>query len=194
MDRLAELQRLIGTFAGILRVPKLAQQDRQENDVEHSFGLALTCWFLAPKIAPHLNLEKILIYALAHDIVEVHSGDTFAFDAEAVSQKADSEDQALRRLCSDWPDFSELTDAAAGYKEKRDAEARFVYTIDKLLPSIMTKLDDDTKFWREHKVTREMHEVEKNAKMRHSPEAFLYLDLLNAWMAEPDHFYKPERG
>lgn len=194
MDRLAELQQLVGAFADILRVPKLAGRDRAENDVEHSFGLALTCWFMAPKIAPHLNLEKILTYALAHDIVEIHSGDTFVFNAKAVTRKAEREDQALRRLRSEWPDFTDLIDAAEGYKDKQDAEAKFVYTIDKILPSIMTRLDDDQEFWHKHKVTKEMHEAEKNAKMQSSPEALPYLDLLNTWMADPDHFYKPAQA
>jgi 5'-deoxynucleotidase YfbR-like HD superfamily hydrolase len=57
MARIAELQQFIADFAKVERVPQLADTGRPENDVEHSFGLALTCWFLAPKIAPELSLE-----------------------------------------------------------------------------------------------------------------------------------------
>jgi 5'-deoxynucleotidase YfbR-like HD superfamily hydrolase len=80
MDRLAELQQLIADFSKIQRIPPMGNSGRPENDVEHSFGLALTCWYLQPKVAPDLDLLKILQYALSHDIVELHAGDTFVFD------------------------------------------------------------------------------------------------------------------
>ena len=44
IDRLAELQQLIADFAKVKRMPHLADNGMEENDVEHSFGLALTCW------------------------------------------------------------------------------------------------------------------------------------------------------
>lgn len=192
MQRLTELQELVGEFAKIERMVKIAGGRRRENDVEHSYSLALTCWFLAPKIAPHLNLEKIFRYALAHDIVEIHSGDVFVFNQDKVAAKSDNEDASLKKLSTDWPDFLELIEAARDYKNHVDAEAKFVYTIDKILPSLLTKLGEDEHFWTTHKVTREMHETEKNNKMQHSPEAAPYAQLLNEWMANPDNFYKPK--
>ncbi|HEX8227522.1 MAG TPA: hypothetical protein VF572_06670 [Candidatus Saccharimonadales bacterium] len=42
MQRIAELQQFIADFAKIGRVPQLADTGRPENDVEHSYGLALT--------------------------------------------------------------------------------------------------------------------------------------------------------
>ncbi|HEY1064080.1 MAG TPA: HD domain-containing protein [Candidatus Saccharimonadales bacterium] len=193
MDRLAELQQMIAEFASVQRMINIADKGRLENDVEHSFGLALTCWFMHPQIAPHLDLGKILQYALAHDIIELHAGDTFAFDTEAVKTKEAREAASLEQIKADWPDFPGLTDYAQGYADKRDAEAKFVYTIDKLLPSIMIKLSGKSEeFWHDHKITREAHEAEKRSKMRHSPEAADYLEALNEWLAKPDNFYKPE--
>jgi putative hydrolase of HD superfamily len=192
MDRLAQLQQLIADFAKVLRVPHLADTGRPENDAEHSYGLALTCLFLAPKIASDLNMEKILRYALAHDIVEIHSGDTFVFDHQAVKDKPAREDAALRQLRADWPDFPELTEAAKEYQNKTNAEARFVYTIDKILPTIMVMLGEKETFWNRHKITKEMQQAEKTAKMKHSPEALPYLDMLLEWTDDPDYFYKPE--
>jgi putative hydrolase of HD superfamily len=190
IERIAELQQLIANFASIQRMVHLANSGRFENDVEHSFGLALTCMFLAPKIAPELSLEKILCYALAHDMVEIHSGDTFAFDPEAVKGKARREAEALKQLQNEWPDFPELTTAAEAYKDKENPEARFVYTIDKLLPAIMVNIGEKETFWSRHKITREMEVTEKHGKMKHSPEALPYLDMLLEWMSDPDYFYK----
>lgn len=193
IERIAELQQLIADFAEVLRAVPLMTTGRKENDVEHSYGLAITCWFLAPKIAPKLDLQKILCYALAHDIVEIHAGDVFAFGSkEELDSKSSREDEALEQLAKDWPDFSELVIHARGYKDKCDAEAKFVYTIDKILPSIMVKTGEDEDFWIKQKVTRKMHEAEKRNKMRHSPEAKPYLEVLNEWVRNPDNFYKPK--
>ncbi len=191
IDRLADLQQLIANLAEVKRMVNLTDSGRLENDAEHSYGLALTCWFLAPKVAPKLNQEKILKYALAHDIVEVHSGDVFAFDEAGVKAKPQREKAALQQLRGDWPDFPELDRFATDYMDKIDPEARFVYTIDKILPSLMINLGEKEIFWNRHKITQAMEAQEKHKKMKHSPEALPYLDMLLEWMADPDYFYKP---
>ncbi len=192
MQRVAELQRLIVELSQVQRMVKLADTGRFENDVEHSYGLAMTCWYLAPKVAPKLDQGKILTYALAHDIVEIHSGDTFAFDQEALKDKPERESKAIKKLEKDWPDFPDLSKAALAYKNKSDAEARFVYTVDKILPSLMVNLGEKDIFWRRHKITREMEAIEKKNKMKSSPEALPYLEMLLEWMNDPDYFYKPD--
>jgi putative hydrolase of HD superfamily len=191
IERIAELQQLIANFGRIERMIHLADTEQPENDAEHSFGLALTCLFVAPKIAPKLSLEKILRCALAHDIVEIHSGDTFAFDKEGVKKKDALERQALKKLSKEWPDFPEMIDAAREYMDKSSPEARFVYTIDKILPTVMVNLGEKDKFWHRHKITLEMEKEEKNSKMKHSPEALPYLDMLLDWVSDPDYTYKP---
>lgn len=191
IQRLAELQQLIADFAKVLRVPHLADTGRPENDVEHSFGLALTCWFLAPKIAPELSLEKILQYALAHDTVEVHAGDTFVFGPQdALDSKSAREDAAIEQIAADWPDFVELSDYARGYKDKRDEEAKFVYAVDKILPVLMVNLGEKDRFWRRHKITLETQIAEK-VKINTSEYVAPYYTKMVAWMSDPDYYYKP---
>lgn len=193
VQRIAELQQLIIEFSKISRVIQMPGTIRLENDAEHSYGLALTCWFVALKVAPKLDLEKILLYAIAHDIVEIYSGDTYVFDIEGVKTKDKRESLALERLRQEWPDFVELIDAAEGYRDRRDAEAKFVYTIDKMLPPLLVNLGEKEAFWIKNKVTKEMHEAEKSKKMQYSPEALPYLEALNKWLTDPDYFYKPEK-
>lgn len=192
IQRIAELQQFIAGFARIERIPQLADCGRPENDVEHSYGLALTSWFLAGHIAPHLDIAKIFKYALAHDTVEVFAGDTFVFGPkEALLSKSKREDQAIIRLRKDWSDFPELADYAQAYKEHADEEARFVYAIDKILPVLKVNLGEKDAFWNRHKITAEMQKIEKEAKMKVSKEIAHYYDELVAWMTEPDYFYRP---
>lgn len=193
VQRLAELQQFVANFAKIERVPQLADTGRPENDVEHSFSLALTCWFLAPKIAPELSLEKILKYALAHDTVEIHAGDTFVFGpSEVLATKSAREDAALEKLAEEWVDFPELVGYAKDYKEKRDEEAKFVYSVDKILPVLMVNLGEKDVFWVRNKITLQMQKNEKRGKVRISPYIAPYYEKLVAWMTDPDYFYKDE--
>lgn len=189
INRIAELQQFIADFAKVERVPQLADTGRPENDVEHSYGLALTCWFLAPKIAPDLDLGKILRYALAHDTVEIHAGDTFIFaDPEVLASKSDREDAALEKLAEDWSDFPGMTDYAKGYKDKRDEEAKFVYSVDKILPVLMVDLGEGSDFWKRHKITFDM-EADKKQNIRTSAAVAPYYDALLDWMRDNSEFY-----
>lgn len=190
IDRIAELQQFIADFAKIQRVPHLANNGRPENDVEHSYGLALTCWYLAPKIAPELSLESIFAYALAHDTVELHAGDTFIFaSAEELASKSNREDKALTQLKKDWSDFPEMIDYAAGYKNKRDEEAKFVYAVDKILPVLMVNLGEKSAFWERHKITLQMEADQKVTILKSSYVAPYYQKLLD-WLADPNYLYR----
>lgn len=184
MNRLAELQQMIADFAKIERVPVFADVGRKETDVDHSFGLAITCWFLQPKIAPHLNLGKILEYALAHDIVELHAGDTYSFDEEAMKMKESRERDALRRLRDDWPDFNEITTAAEAYMDRIDEEAKFVKAVDKMLPIFMFELNPDPKkSWRDRGIGLDM-ERENKVSIRVSDYVSSYYEKLIDWLDE----------
>lgn len=183
MDRIADLQQLIADFAKVTRAVNLANNGQLENDVEHSYGLAITSWYLHDKIAPELDIEKILKYALSHDIVELHAGDTYVFDTAAVATKEQREYDASEQLKLEWPDFPELTDYADGYAKKLDPEARFVYAIDKLLPIIMIELDDAKKVWRDKEITLAMERSNK-VTIHQSEIMSPYYDLLLTWLGE----------
>lgn len=181
VDRLAELQQLIADFAKVERVPFLANNGTPENDVEHSYGLAMTCWFLHPKIAPNLDLLKILQYALAHDIVEVHAGDTYAFNKELVATKHKRESEALEKINSEWKDFSDLGLFAQGYFDKVDEEARFVKAVDKILPVIMIDIGRGADHWRELRVNLNM-EIENKKSILVSDIVSPYYEMIISWL------------
>src|SRR3546814_779410 len=90
IHRLIAFQKLLVSFSDVRRASYLPD-GRHENDVEHSYFLAMAVWFLAPHF-PKLNADKMLRLALAHDLVEVHSGDTFVYgDQEHIDTKPERE-------------------------------------------------------------------------------------------------------
>lgn len=189
IDRLAELQQLIVDFSKVNRMFNLGDTDRRESDIDHSYGLALICWYLAPKIAPELSLEKIFKYALSHDIVELHAGDTFVFaPKDHLDSKSDREDAALEQLQNDWPDFQELVDHARDYKQKKDEEAKFVKAVDKVLPLIVIELGEGKTFWNQHKITLDM-EIENKVTIKVSDYVAPYYDLIIEWLKKRDNMY-----
>ena len=51
-----------------------------ETSNEHSYQVAMVAWFLIEQDNLKLNKELCLMYALAHDLVEIYAEDTFVFD------------------------------------------------------------------------------------------------------------------
>jgi putative hydrolase of HD superfamily len=54
-------------------------EDRLENDSEHSFQLAMVSWYIISTKRLKYNIDKVIQYALVHDLVEIYAGDTFLF-------------------------------------------------------------------------------------------------------------------
>lgn len=190
VERIADLQQLVADFSKVTRVPQLSNTGRLENDVDHSFGLALTCWYLAPKIAPELSMEKIFKYALSHDIVELHAGDTFVFaDDASIASKSEREDAALDKLYDDWPDFTDMVDHAKGYKEKADEEARFVKAVDKILPLIVIEQGEAGEFWSRHKITLDMEKTNK-VTILVSDHVAPYYERVILWLEERGNMHR----
>lgn len=145
---LFSLQKMLVSFSLVERNHYLAGTQRRESDVEHSFSVALLCWFIHDRYNIDLDISKILKYALAHDLVEVYAGDinTFA-NKEAREQKIVNEMAALKRLAGELKSFPSLVDSMHRYEDKLDDEARFVWTVDKMQALIMGELDN----WRPYK-------------------------------------------
>lgn len=179
LNRIIELQKLLANFSRIDRMVDRRHGEKYvpENDSEHSYNLAMTAWFLASHF-PHLNKDKVIKYAMAHDIIEVHSGDTYIYgDQELIDSKPRREAEALEKLKTDWPDFDELTDYIDGYAAKRDSEATFVYALDKLMPILIVYIHEGYS-WKEQNVTQKMVYDHKIDKVALSPEVKNYFDQL----------------
>ena len=61
----------------IQRKTRLFNSDRNENDAEHSWHLALMAIVLAEHSNEPIDIFKVIKMVLIHDIVEIDAGDTF---------------------------------------------------------------------------------------------------------------------
>ena len=136
-ERTAEFMRLLHAFQSVERVAHAADLSRRENDVEHSYFLAMLSWDLHDVLALPYSTEKILRYALAHDLVETYAGDTYIFDAEALKTKGKREEEARARIEKEFPEFCDLHATIQAYEEKKDPESVFVHAVDKVIPLVI---------------------------------------------------------
>lgn len=121
-----------------------------ERNGEHSYQLALVAWYIRENYAPHLDLQKVLLYCLVHDLPETYAGDTPAFPDtsgrfKSVSRatKRRREQKALERIKREWgSDFPEMVAHLERYETLEDEESRFVYALDKFLSDLNIFEDD----------------------------------------------------
>lgn len=194
IKRLLDLQQLTIIFGNIERHIDLNDGTKKETDVDHSYTLAMAAWFLAPHF-PKLDRDLLIRFALAHDLVEVHAGDTYIYADEATrSSKQEREANALRRLAAEWPDFPELIATMHDYEIRESAEAKFIYALDKIMPMIAIYLGQGYSWHLENVPLSQLHEAKRD-KVKVSPDIAPYYDeLYELLVAHPEYFPKEKNA
>lgn len=188
VHRLIELQKLLSSFSQIERMVHRKHSGKfvLENDTEHSYNLAITAWYLAQQF-PELNRDVVIRYALVHDLVEIHAGDTYIYGSkESLASKKQREDDALKKLKAEWVDFPDMNETIESYEKKADPESRFVYALDKLMPMMLVYIHEGYS-WKEQNVTVDMLHKSKRNKVDVSPEVLPYYEeLYKLLLSKPD--------
>lgn len=177
LQKVLKFSELLNHFRLVERMMRVNGNGRQENDVEHSYQLAMLAWYIADSRKLDMDTDRIVKYALAHDLVEVYAGDTYVFstDEKHVAGKKDREHEAFERLKNEFSDFPELFEAISAYEKKEDRESRFVYALDKIQPVINYYLDNGESY-RDIEVSIDMVLETRAEKVKISPEAKEYFD------------------
>lgn len=188
INRLLEFHNLLFAFQTVHRITHIPKTFEQENDTEHSYNLAMMAWFLA-QYFPHLDRDIIIRYALVHDLVEIHAGDTYVYaDPAIIATKKKREKQALQRLQQDWPDFPELLSTIKEYETHASEEAKFVYALDKIMPIIVIFLSEGYTWQQEGTTLEQLHEIKKH-KVTVSKEISPYYDALYELLQQHRHYF-----
>lgn len=137
----------------ILRQTHLSQHGRRENDAEHAWHMAIMAYLLKEYSNEEIDIGKVMIMCLIHDVVEIDAGDTYAFDAEALKSQKEREDAAKQRLYALLPEdqCEELTAIFDEFEECETAEAKFAHAMDNVQPLLLNNSNGGVD-WREHDV------------------------------------------
>lgn len=137
----------------IQRKTKLFNSDRNENDAEHSWHLAMMAIVLAEHSNRSIDLLKVLKMVLIHDIVEIDAGDTFIYDTVKNHTNTDEELVAARRIFGMLPK-EQADDLIAIWQEFEEGvtdEAKFARSMDRFEP-LLQNVSNNGGTWKEFNV------------------------------------------
>ena len=138
----------------IFRQTHLSGHGRNENDAEHAWHMAIMAYLLREYANEEVDIGKVILMCLIHDIVEIDAGDTYAYDPEGLKTQKAREDAAKERIFSLLPEDqkNELTALFDEFEAYETAESKYAHAMDNLQPLILNDSNDGGD-WREHGVT-----------------------------------------
>lgn len=120
----------------IQRKTKLFNSDRNENDAEHSWHLAMMAIVLAEHADVPIDILKVLKMVLIHDIVEIDAGDIFIYDTAKNHTNTDEERKAAKRIFGMLPEeqADEFISIWEEFEKGQTNEAKFAKSMDRFEP------------------------------------------------------------
>ena len=137
----------------IFRQTHLSGHGRNENDAEHAWHMAIMAYLLKEYANEEVDIGKVMLMCLIHDIVEIDAGDTYAYDEEGIKSQKMREDAAKERIFSLLPadQKEELIALFDEFEEYKSPEAKFARAMDNLRPLILNHSNEGGD-WKEHGV------------------------------------------
>lgn len=140
----------------IFRQTHLSGHGRNENDAEHAWHMAIMAYLLQEYSNEKIDVARVMLMCLIHDVVEIDAGDTYAYDAEGLKTQKAREEAAKERLYSMLPEDqkADLTAIFDEFEERKTPEAKFARALDNLQPLLLNNSNDGGD-WRNHDVIAE---------------------------------------
>ena len=141
----------------ILRQTHLSGHGRNENDAEHAWHMAIMAYLLREYSNEPVDITRVMLMCLIHDVVEIDAGDTYAYDEEGKKTQKAREEAAKERIYSLLPEDQkeELAAIFDEFEESKTPESKFAHAMDNLQP-LMLNNSNDGGDWREHGVSAKL--------------------------------------
>lgn len=150
----------------IQRKTKLFNSNRNENDAEHSWHLAMMALVLAQHSNEPVDILKVIKMVLIHDIVEIDAGDTFIYDTQKSHSNTEEERLAATRIFGLLPkeQAKEFIEVWEEFEAGETKEAKFAKAMDRLEP-LLQNTSNSGGTWTEFNVKyRTVYEKKKVIK------------------------------
>lgn len=146
----------IDKVKNIFRQTHLSGHGRRENDAEHSWHMAIMAYLLKEYANEEVDIAKVMLMCLIHDIVEIDAGDTYAYDEENLKTQKEREDAAKERIFSILPkeQKEELVTLFDEFEAYETPESKFAHAMDNLQPLMLNNSNGGSD-WQEHQVSAE---------------------------------------
>lgn len=157
----------------ILRQTHLSGHGRRENDAEHAWHMAVMAYLLREYSNEPVDVARVMLMCLLHDVVEIDAGDTYAYDTAGLQTQKAREEAAKERIYSLLPDDQKRALMAVfdEFEADETAEAHFAHAMDNLQPLLLNNSNGGSD-WAEHDVTAE--KVYGRQRRTEKGSAYLY--------------------
>ena len=154
----------------IFRQTHLSGHGRNENDAEHAWHMAIMAYILKEYSNEPIDVARVMLMCLIHDIVEIDAGDTYAYDAENLKTQKAREDAAKDRIFSLLPkeQKEELIQLFDEFEAFQTPESKFAHAMDNLQPLMLNNSNGGSD-WKEHSVSA-AQVYGRQEKTRHGSE------------------------
>ncbi len=157
----------------IFRQNRLADNSRRENDSEHAWHMAVMAYLFREYANEDIDISKVILMCLIHDVVEIEAGDTYAYDEDAKKSQREREEIAKKHIFGMLPSDQgqELEALFDEFETQETAEAKFAKAMDNLQPVLLHEANGGGD-WKEHGVTKEQIMRRQEKTRRGSEELF----------------------
>ena len=140
----------------IFRQTHLSGHGRRENDAEHAWHMAIMAYLLREYANEQVDIGKVMLMCLIHDIVEIEAGDTYAYDDDALKSQKEREDAAKEKIFGMLPEDQKLELIALfdEFEAYETPESQFAHAMDNMQPLLLNDSNDGGD-WKEHGVSAE---------------------------------------
>lgn len=153
LDFILELDCLKGVYRQAM---VKSDNNRNENSAEHSWHIAMMAQTLHVYAEEQVDVARVTIMLLIHDIVEIDAGDTFAFAAQADLDAQEAKElDAANRIFGLLPrqQFEEMKSLWLEFEAAETNDAKFAKAMDRVLP-LLQNMKNAGGSWAKHKVCK----------------------------------------
>lgn len=113
---------------------------------DHVFDLISEIRLLKPYLPKYINTERMIDYAIVHDLAEVITGDITTFEGVSKEEKARVDKLATDYLIETYGDTGNIKNLLSSYERRDTIEAVTLHMLDKISSSIeFLKYDCESK-------------------------------------------------
>lgn len=166
--------------------------NRQENSAEHSWHIALVAQVLQQYAEHNIDINRVTLMLLIHDIIEIDAGDLFAF-AESHHHEAQEikELVAAERLFGLLPgeQGEKMKSLWIEFEQAKTADAQFAKAMDRILP-LFQNMANEGGSWVKHSIKKEQVLARNSYLTLSAPKLWQYvceqvdLAVKNGWLID----------
>lgn len=191
LDQQLKFSAEIDKMTQVYRRTLLISGERQENDAEHSWHVAVMALLFKEYCIEEPNVERAIKMLVVHDLIEIYAGDTFAYDVKGNQDKAEREALAADKLYSQLPEEQggELRALWEEFDAMETVDAKYAACLDRLQPLLHNTLTEGHT-WRDGGAVRPQVEERSAIIKEFMPEVYNWIkknidrSVANGWLKE----------